>query len=204
MYELATAFEQDGYTPEMLKSLVSGGRLRALKGVLEGNAQIVTTSTRVAQKKVEPKSFIIKRGDFNPAEFIGTGWSIIMKETDARSTALIELDLNKIQQVTMLKEGELSIKGEEKLKRLKESENIRLDADIFLALWRNQYLIPESWKQKVDGNTRYIFFDGTVLRDSVGYRYVLYLCWFGGAWYWRVRWLDLVWGADGPSAVLVS
>lgn len=204
MYELATAFEQDGYTPEMLKSLVSGGRLRALKGVLEGNAQIVSISTVATEKKVEPKSFIIKHGHFNPAEFIGAGWSIIAEETDVSSIALTELDLNKVQQVTMLKDGETHIKGEEKLKRLKESKNIRLDADIFLALWENQYLIPESWKEKVGGNTRYIFFDGTVLRSSDGRRYVLYLCWDGGAWYWYVRWLGIDWNAGGPSAVLVS
>lgn len=58
MYELATAFEQDGYTPEMLKSLVSGGRLRALKEVLEGNAQIVTISTKVAKPKPSILEFV--------------------------------------------------------------------------------------------------------------------------------------------------
>lgn len=146
----------------------------------------------------------IVRGSFNPAEFIGAGWNIITDETDARSIALTELDLTKVQQMTMLKDGETFIQGEEKLKRLKASDYIRLDADIFLTLWENQHLIPESWKEKVNGNTRYIFFDGTILRISDGDRCALCLYWGGGAWSWFVSWLDNGWLGNNPSAVLVS
>lgn len=152
----------------------------------------------------EPKVVAINRNRFNPKKFIGAGWSILNDETDARSIALTELDLAKVQHVTMLKDGETYVKGEEKLKRLRASDYIRLDADIFLTLWENQHLIPESWKEKVNGNTRYIYFDGTVLRDSDGCRFVLYLCWRGGRWNWRVDWLDYDWLGSGPSAVLAS
>ena len=152
----------------------------------------------------EPKVITINRGRFNPAEFIGEGWSILEDETDTRSTALTELDLTKVQQVTMLKSGENVVNGEEKLKRLKKDGRIRLDAEVFLTLWQNQLLIPEAWKEKINGNTRYIFFDGTVLRDSDGNRYVLYLYWSDGKWYWNVRWLGYGWHAFDPSAVLAS
>lgn len=152
----------------------------------------------------EPKVITINRGCFNPTEFIGEGWSIITDETDTRSTALTELDLSKVKFDTMLKDGETRVGGEEMLKRLKESGNIRLDADVFHTLWENQHLIPESWKEKVNGNTRYIFFDGTVLQDPFGYRCVLYLYWNGGEWRWHVPWLLYVWLADYPSAVLAS
>lgn len=152
----------------------------------------------------EPKVVAINRNRFNPKKFIGDGWSILNDETDARSIALTELDLTKVQHVTMLKDGETYIKGEEKLKRLKSSDYIRLDADIFLTLWENQHLIPESWKEKVNGNTRYIFFDGTVLRRAYGYRCVLYLCWNVGVWDWRVRWLGDGCSVGSPSAVLAS
>lgn len=145
----------------------------------------------------------IIRNRFNPAEFIGQGWSIIAAETDTRSVALTELDINQIQHVTMLK-GEPYITGEENLKRLKASENIRLDADVFYTLWTNQSLIPESWKEKIDGNTRVIFFDGTVLQDPDGSRYVLYFCWNGDAWRWYVLWLDGSRLRDCVSAVLAS
>lgn len=152
----------------------------------------------------EPKVVAINRNRFNPKKFIGDGWSILNDETDARSIALTELDLTKVQFATMLKDGETYVNGEEKLKRLKASGNIRLDADIFLTLWENQHLIPESWKEKVNGNTRFIYFDGTVLRRSDGRRYVLYLCWDDGAWRWSVHWLDYDWNGIRPSAVLAS
>jgi hypothetical protein len=152
----------------------------------------------------EPKVVAINRNRFNPKKFIGDDWSIQSDETDARSIALTELDLTKVQHVTMLKDGETYVKGEEKLKRLKASDYIRLDADIFLTLWENQHLIPESWKEKVNGNTRYIFFDGTVLRRSDGSRCVLYLFWPGGQWGWGVYWLGFDWYGGSPSAVLAS
>jgi hypothetical protein len=146
----------------------------------------------------------ITRGLSTPASFIGPGWSIAADETDSRSMALTELDLNKVRLVTMLNEGEKYIGGEEKLRRLKSSDYIRLDADIFLTLWENQHLIPESWKEKVNGNIRYIFFDGTVLRDSDGNGCVRFLCWDGGQWDWNVYWLGNDWNENYPSAVLAS
>ena len=138
---------------------------------------------------------------FDPT-FVGNGWTI--DEQDERSLALAELDLTKVRFETMLKDGETRITGEEKLKRLKEAEFVRLDARIFQTFWENQYLIPESWKEKVNGNIRYIFFDGTVLRSPGGYRYVLFLAWNGGQWRWDYGWLGSDWAVSGPSAALAS
>ena len=104
---------------------------------------------------------------FNPTDFIGAGW-MIDEPQDEKSLALNELDLAKVRFETMLKAiGESSVAGEEKLKRLKEANHTRLDARIFQILWENQQLIPESWKEKINGNTRYIFFDGTILGSRV-------------------------------------
>lgn len=151
-----------------------------------------------------PKVITINRNRFHPAKFIGKDWSIFNKETDTRSTALTEIDITKVQFVTMLHDGETHIKGEEKVKRLKSSGHIRLDADIFLTLWENQHFIPESWKEKVNGNTRFIYFDGIILRNSGGDRCVLCLYWDDGKWYWYVNWLVSDWSAHGPSVVLAS
>ncbi|MDQ5969271.1 MAG: hypothetical protein QG579_428 [Patescibacteria group bacterium] len=126
----------------------------------------------------------ITRG-FNPTEFVGDGWSIIYEETDHRSIALTELDLSKVELVTMLKGNETYITGEENLSRLKASGKIRLDLDIFLTLWRNQSLIPESWKRK-----RMIFFDGMVLWRPNGERCILGLHWSYGLWCWGFHRLD--------------
>lgn len=149
----------------------------------------------------EPKVLQTDRSKpFGPVGFLGEEWTI--EEQDERSLTLTELDLTKVRFEDMLKDGESWIKGEEKLKRLKEAGHIRLDAVIFLHLWKNQHLIPESWKEKINGNPRYIFFDGTILRSPSGDRYVLYLIWRGGGWDWGYYWLDRDWSAYDPSAIL--
>jgi hypothetical protein len=151
----------------------------------------------------EPRIIQIDRSKkFDPAEFIGKGWTI--EEEDERSLELTELDITNVRFEHMLVEGETWVKGETKLERLKSAGNIRLDAKIFQTLWENQHLIPERWKEKTNGNTTFVCFDGTVLRDPGGYRYILYLDWYGGGWCWNDRWLVSKWDANGPSAVLAS
>ncbi len=140
---------------------------------------------------------------FDPTTFIGNGWSI--EEQDERAIALTEINLTEVMFDSTLEKGEKSIKGEDKLKRLKEKTNrIRLDAGIFKTLWENQILIPEKWKEQTNGNTTFIFFDGTVLRDSSGSRCVLCLYWDDGGWRWFCYWLGRAWRANDPSAVLAS
>lgn len=160
------------------------------------------------------KAVIDRTKSFDPT-FIGAGWTIWKgpatgnglegtEEQDAHSLALSEIDVNQIRLVTTLKGRESSIKGEERLNRLQATGHIRLDAAVFLYLWLNQHLIPESWKERVNGNIQFITFDGTVLRRSNGDRYVLYLYWHDGGWNWYVHWLDFGFGQGGVSAVLAS
>src|SRR3989338_6445686 len=133
---------------------------------------------------------------FNPAEFIGSGWTI--EEEDKRSLALTDVDFDEIRLETTLKKSDTSINGEEKLKRLEKAGHIRLDAKVFQTLWKDKTLIPESWK-KMDGYT--IYFNGTILRSPSGDRCVLYLFWLDGEWRWRYNWLGLAWDGYYPSAV---
>ena len=164
----------------------------------------------------EPKIIQVDRTtSFDPAVFVGAGWTIWKgpangkgiegeEEQDKRSLALTELDLTAVRFEDCLRSGENVIKGEERLKRLVAQGDIRLDAGIFFHLWNNQHLIPASWKEKINGNTRYIFFDGTMLRSSSGYRCVLYLYWDDDAWRWSVNWLGRGRSANDPSVVLAS
>lgn len=180
---------------------------------------IFTNAELEAHTKVivgEPKIIKIDRTkSFNPTEFISSGWSIWRgpkdgkglsgeEEQDERALDLTEVDISKIRLETMLKSGEVSVGGEERLERLKKAGHIRLDVKIFQILWENQSLIPEEWKEKTNGNTTFIFFDGTILRGPVGDRGVLCLCWSGGEWDWDGDWLGDGFGADDPSAVLAS
>jgi len=139
---------------------------------------------------------------FNPAEFISKGWTI--DEEDEHSLVLTQVNLADVRLEHMLKKDESRIKGEERLRRLKSTDYVRLDAKIFQTLWENQALIPEIWKQRTDGNTTFIFFDGSILRSPDGNRYVLYLCWNDDRWLWRCRWLERDWAVHDPSAVLAS
>lgn len=139
---------------------------------------------------------------FDPKKFLNKGW--IIDEQDERSLALAKVDLLQVRLVSMIKNGEESIQGEEKLKRLKATGNIRLDAGVFQALWENQELIPAEWEEKTKEYTTYVFFDGTIIRDPYGRRYVLCLYFGDGRWDWNYFWLGHHWCANYPSAVLAS
>jgi hypothetical protein len=149
----------------------------------------------------EPKVIPIDRSKpFNPAKFIGEGWTI--EEQDERSLALAEIDLTSIQFEHMLSQGETWIMGEDKLRRPKDAGHIRLDAKVFQTLWENQHLIPERFKEKKNGNTTVISFDGTVLRNLDDYHYVLYFYWNDNRWHWSFRWLYSERPTNYLSAVL--
>jgi hypothetical protein len=64
-------------------------------------------------------------------------------------------------------------------------------------------LIPESWKYDENGNTRYIYFWGTIYRNSGGSLCVRCLCWHDGRWGWGGLWLDGEWRGQDPAAVRV-
>jgi|ERR1035437_87936 hypothetical protein len=151
----------------------------------------------------EPKVIKIDRSmSFNPAKFVGEGWKI--DEEDERSLALTEIDLTAIRFESVLKDGEKRVQGEEKLTRLKATGHIRLDAKVFQTIRENRHLIPARWKEPTNGNTTYIYFDGTVLRSPDGRRCVLCLCCYDGQWRWSYDWLVLEWSVFNPSAVLAS
>lgn len=139
----------------------------------------------------------------NPT-FVGRDWKEIAEETDMGAEALTELDLSKVRFVTTIMEGETTVNGEERLKRLKASGQVRLGGKAFMACWNNRRLLPESWKKDESGNTRYITFDGLTLQNPSGYRYVLCLYWDGSEWHWDYHWLDNDFSTHGRSAVIAS
>ena len=139
----------------------------------------------------------------------GEDFVVVEDETDTRSIALTELDISKIQLVTMLKDDETSITGEEHLKRLKASNYIRLDAKVLQAILKNESLVLELWsdwreKKVYDKKSFYVFFDGTVLRKLPrGTRCVPDLYCYEGKCYGYYNRLDLDWYANSLSAVIV-
>ncbi len=185
--------EDNDFGPGYIDKLGKFGDLRGIKDILDGRSEI---------KPINHLLVIDRSNKFDPETFIGSGWKI--EEEDERSVALYEIDLSKVQFVNMLKDGETSIIGRRQLNRLKQAEYICLDAKVFQTLWGNRKLIPEAWKEKINGNTRYIFFDGTVLKHPNGSHYVFCLYWEGGKWKWTWIWLGNSWSANDPSAVLAK
>ncbi len=84
-----------------------------------------------------------------------------------------------------------SIEGN-KLREKLASESV-LNANVLDYLLKNPHLIPEEWKGK------YIFFWGTVYRDSGGGLCVRCLYWFDRQWYWDSYWLDYGWRSYDPA-----
>jgi len=98
-------------------------------------------------------------------------------EQDEQMAGFKGMDFDKVQLKTCLEPGEVSISGEETLKRLKKNKGVRLDAAMLQLLLASPRNIPESWKMEVNGDTPYIHFDGTVLLTPSGDRVTFYFHW---------------------------
>ncbi len=153
---------------------------------------------------------------FNPETFICKGWAIWRgpidgdglkgeEDQDPNALTLTEIDLNNVVLDDGLEINEEILKGEEKFFRLKAKPIIRLDAAILQTLLKKNEMIPDFWKEKLDGETRYIYFYGTILYPVYG-RVPCVLCLFfldDNKWHWGYRWLVHNWRFFDLSAVLV-
>lgn len=163
---------------------------------------------------------IIQTRSFDPAKFIGKDWTFWKgpavgdgltgeEDFDSRSRALTQIDVTRLRFEACLREGESSIKGEEKIRRLPEmADFIRLGGNAFLGFWEDYQDNKENsaleWIYRTH-KIRSIDFPDDILRRPRGDRFVLCLCRYdGGRWDWGVRWLDDGWSAGDPSAGLAS
>ncbi len=103
------------------------------------------------------------------------------EDIDPRSLALTELEVSKIIFESCLKEGESPITGEEKVRRQKESDKIRLGANIFLPIWQNYEARRHCSKDLIldwlyfERKIYNLDFTGTILRDPQGNRRIIRL-----------------------------
>lgn len=61
---------------------------------------------------------------------------------------------------------------------------------------------PEEWKQTKDGKIQFVFFWGTIYRDSNGHLFVRYWFCHEGRWQADGHWLGSAWDVQNPSVVL--
>lgn len=164
----------------------------------------------------ELNSLKIDRSEpFNPTTFIAPGVTIWRgpkggnglegeEEQDARSLVSTEISPVKLGFEHMLKDGESSITGEEKLKRHLVAKHILADAKIGQTLFEEPGKTTLEWLHKTFGVT-WMEFPGTTLHDSDGDRNFLYLYRCGGGRWGRGRsWLDIERGRRSVSVVLAG
>lgn len=140
--------------------------------------------------------FKIATMPFNLKEFLGKDWQEAEEERDERAASFKELDLAKTRSISCLKKDERSIKGEEVLRRLKERKDIRLGANLFMALWQDYQNQSNKNNSILERGVikDYLYFFGNIFSDPNGDRYVLYLYRRGGSdWRWSVGWLGGDW-----------
>ena len=160
--------------------------LKALQGIVEGDFDHVPVGRKA-----------LINCNVNP--YIPDGWKV----EEHRKGGELEFDPAKV--VLYLdadqKDGR-TIVGNELRKRL--ADKPVMNACVLDFLLANTNLIPEAWKQDESGNTRYIYFWGTVYRSSDGNLYVRCLYWNDGQWNWNYNWLDNEFDDQNPAAVSAS
>lgn len=187
--EFKLACRRAGYTNADVKRLCEGGMLARFLPVMRGFSMVV------------PFNFVLDCfKPFDPVVFIGAGWKEVKR--DERAYAMTQVDFSKCQFLT--KKGD-DIKGEEKLRRLKEEypQFIRHGGNQFLALWedyqRNGADSVLEHLRLTQGITG-LDFPGLILQGPDG-RDVLYLYWGGYGWDWHYNWFDGGWYARCRSSV---
>ena len=191
-HEVAMAFGRNDWTNEEIKALCKGTTLADVRRVLLGHA-VITVPEHVIDCDADP---------FNP--WAKEGWVIDEQKGgqykwDALNPPLLYLDEKE-------QRGGKSIEGKKLRKKLAKDlvKGALLNANVLDYLLKYPHLIPEEWKKDEKGQTRYIFFWGTVYRYSDGDLCVRDLYWDGGRWLWSSRWLDDDWNDNNPAALRAS
>lgn len=185
--ELKLAFRRADYSNDDIKRLCESNALADVRSVLRGYATI-TIVEHIINCDADPFNPWSKEGRTVEKHQKGGQWKFDPKQ--------VEFFLSSNQK------GDKAIEGNKLRKELAEKPVFNVNVlDYLLA---NPHLIPEEWKTGGNGNTRYIFFWGTIYRLRDGGLYVRCLCWYDGRWDWGGRWLGNDWDSDGPAAVRAS
>ncbi len=193
MHEVVVAGCEMGWEPKDFDSLKRNKPLLTnIRAVMRGTHTIVPVEHAV---------------DCSADPVLPNGWSL--EEHQRGSVVKLEkmpdglyLDGKKIEFYLSRKQKKGNIEGNKLRKELTGKPAV--NACVLDYLLEHTELIPEEWKKDENGNTRYLFFWGTVYRDSGGFLSVRCLYWGGCGWRWVHGWLDSYWNAFGPALLLAS
>ena len=119
-------------------------------------------------------------------------------EQDGMSLSRTELDLTKLKLWPMVEPDGRVPTSAERWSKISEAGYYRLGGQEFLTLNRNRFLLPESWKEPVEGMSPIIAFEGIVTRgpsiDGDCRDHIRRVCpafyWKERRWDWINFWLD--------------
>lgn len=191
--ELKLAFRKAGWKNTDIKRLCEGDAAERTLLILRGQAEL-TIISHIIDCDADP---VIPQGWNATIEFHQKGGQVKWELKGDKAY------LNGEEVVLHRVKGQVKgkvIEGHELRKKL-TGEKV-LNANVLDYLLKHPELIPESWKKDSEGNTLYIFFWGTIFRNSDGDLHVRYLYFVDGQWLWSSGWLDRVWDVVGPAAVL--
>lgn len=173
-HELKLAFRRNGWTNADIKALSEGNFLANVLKLMKG------------QFETKPIEHLI---DSDSAPFVPNGWTV----EEHKKGGFFKFDPAKISLYLSKKQKKGIIGGHDLRKEL--ANKLVMNANVLDYLLAHPELIPEKWKGK------YIFFWGTIYRNSGGNLRVRCLCWYGSEWFWLFRWLDDAFMSDLPAAL---
>ncbi|MEN9604804.1 MAG: hypothetical protein RJB39_489 [Candidatus Parcubacteria bacterium] len=185
LLELAHALNRNGWAPTDIKWLTEGERLATILPVARGcgKVQIITHFIDLAADPFIPSGLTLEKHTPGVSQF---EWN----------PAKVRLHLSENQ-----KDGK-SIEGNKLRKEL--ATESPFNANLLDYLVDHPDLIPEDWKKDADGNTRYIYFWGTIFRYADDDLCVRCLCWGDDGWCVDYGWLNSRWSSSDPAACLAK
>ena len=166
------------------------GQIEALVNIIGGLENVMKILQGAVKVVLEVVKHLI---DCDVAPFCPEGWKVESHKKGGQ----IEWDPTKVRlYFSPNQQNGKCIQGHNLRKEL-ENEPV-LNANVADYLLAHPELMPEDWKGK------YVFFWGTIYRDSDGSLCVRYLCWGGSGWSWDYRWLGSVFGGRDPAALSAS
>lgn len=184
LLELGHGLKRNNFTPSEVKSLSEGDTLAQVRLFIRGEA------------KIEIVRHVI---DLNDNPFVPDGWKV----EEHKKCGQFEWDLQKVKFHLSPNQMDGKVIGGNNLRK-ELAQTPVFNANLLDYLLKNPRLIPDEWKTDEKGNTRYIFFWGTIYRRPDRVLCVRYLFWNGGQWDWNSRWLGFGWGGFSPAASLAS
>jgi len=174
------------------------GGIEGAKAFLRGNVIITVVKHTIDLAKAPTLPF-------NGAEVTKhEGKGVV--EIELRSDDNLYIDSKKIVlHLSERQKGDGRIQGHELRKELEDGSLVILNSNVLDYLYDHPELFPEHWKKDENGETRSIYFWGSIFRDpSDGNLCVRCLYWDDSGPYRDHGWLDVDWSRQGPSASVAS